>query len=57
MWTSWLYSENDERGERERKGKILCILLLALLLIVWVLWPVIVGNSDLPPWVKFWLLS
>ena len=39
------------------KGKILCVLLLALLLIVWLLWPVIIGNSDLPPWVKFWLLS
>lgn len=45
------------KGESAMKGKSLCILLLVLLLIVWLLLPVIIGNSDLPPWVKFWLLS
>ena len=39
------------------KGKILCVLLLAMLLIGCLLWPVIIGNSDLPFWLKFWLLE
>ncbi len=39
------------------KGKILCILLLALIVIGALLWPVLVGTSDLPSWLKFWLLT
>lgn len=39
------------------KEKIVCILLLAAILIVALLWPVLVGTSDLPDWLKFWLLT